>query len=64
MRSMSDALIEPFGRAHLDGLIALVAAEGWTEYVEDTERTWRALSAPGYRLTREDLGAPDRRSIR
>ena len=39
--------IEPFTRAHLDGLIALVAAEGWTEYTEDAERTYRALSAPG-----------------
>jgi ribosomal protein S18 acetylase RimI-like enzyme len=44
---MTDALIEPFARAHLDGLIALIAAEGWTEYTEDTERTYRALSARG-----------------
>jgi ribosomal protein S18 acetylase RimI-like enzyme len=40
-------MIEPYTRAHLDGLIALVAAEGWTEYSEDAERTHRALSAPG-----------------
>jgi len=39
--------IEPFARAHLDQLIALVAAEGWTEYCDDQERTYRALSAPG-----------------
>ena len=39
--------IEPFARAHLDGLIALVAAEGWTEYTEDAERTYRALSGRG-----------------
>ncbi len=39
--------IEPFTRAHLDGLIALVAAEDWPEYTEDAERTYRALSAPG-----------------
>jgi ribosomal protein S18 acetylase RimI-like enzyme len=39
--------IEPFAHAHLDGLIALLAAEGWTEYTEDVERTYRALSAPG-----------------
>ena len=39
--------IEPFTRAHLDGLIALVAAAGWTEYKEDAERTHRVLSAPG-----------------
>jgi len=39
--------IESFTQAHLDGLIALVAAEGWTEYSDDVERTRRALSAPG-----------------
>jgi ribosomal protein S18 acetylase RimI-like enzyme len=39
--------IEPFGWAHLDELIALVAAEGWTEYADDAERTYRALTAPG-----------------
>jgi predicted N-acetyltransferase YhbS len=43
---MTDVSIEPFARAHLDGVIALVAAEGWSEY-EDAERTQRALSAPG-----------------
>jgi hypothetical protein len=44
---MTQASIEAFARAHLDGLIALVAAEGWTEYAEDIERTYRALIAPG-----------------
>ena len=39
--------IEPFAQAHLDGLIELVAAEGWTEYTDDVERTYRALTAPG-----------------
>jgi ribosomal protein S18 acetylase RimI-like enzyme len=39
--------IEPFTLAHLDALIALVAAEGWTEYADDVERTRRALTAPG-----------------
>src|SRR5205823_9008362 len=34
-------------QAHLDGLIALVTAEGWTEYTDDVERTYRALTAPG-----------------
>jgi hypothetical protein len=46
---MTDVSIEPFAQAHLDGLIALVAAEGWTEYREDAERTYRALSARGPR---------------
>jgi len=44
---MTDVSIEPYAHVHLDGLIALVAAEGWTEYTEDAERTHRALSARG-----------------
>jgi ribosomal protein S18 acetylase RimI-like enzyme len=44
---MTEASIEPFAPTHLDGLIALVSAEGWTEYSDDAERTHRALSAPG-----------------
>jgi ribosomal protein S18 acetylase RimI-like enzyme len=44
---MTEASIQPFTHAHLDGVIALVAAEGWTEYTDDPERTYRALSAPG-----------------
>lgn len=44
---MTDVSIKPYAQVHLDGLIALVAAEGWTEYTEDAERTHRALSAQG-----------------
>lgn len=44
---MTDISIKPFTRAHLEGLIALVAAEGWNEYSDDVERTHRALTAPG-----------------
>jgi ribosomal protein S18 acetylase RimI-like enzyme len=44
---MTDASIEPLAPAHLDGLIALVAAEGWAEYADDAERMYRALTAPG-----------------
>jgi ribosomal protein S18 acetylase RimI-like enzyme len=44
---MTEVSIEPFTQAHLDGLIALVAAEGWTEYADDVERTRGALTAPG-----------------
>jgi ribosomal protein S18 acetylase RimI-like enzyme len=44
---MTEISIEPFTPAHLDELIALVAAEGWTEYADDVERTRRALTAPG-----------------
>jgi ribosomal protein S18 acetylase RimI-like enzyme len=44
---MTEASIEPFTEAHLDGLVSLVAAEGWTEYADDSERTCRALTAPG-----------------
>jgi predicted nucleic acid-binding protein len=39
---MTEISIESFTPAHLDGLIALVAAEGWTEYADDVERTRRA----------------------
>ena len=44
---MIEPSIEPFARAHLDGLVTLVAAEGWDEYTADAERTHRALMAPG-----------------
>jgi ribosomal protein S18 acetylase RimI-like enzyme len=44
---MSTASLEPFTRAHLDGLVALVRAEGWAEYSDDPERTFDALTAPG-----------------
>ena len=44
---MTRASIEPFVQARLDGLVALVAAEGWAEYADDVERTYRALTAPG-----------------
>ena len=44
---MTEISIEPFAHAHLDGLIALLGAEGWTEYTDDVERTRRALTAPG-----------------
>lgn len=39
--------IEPFAGVHLNGLIALVEAEGWSEYGDDPERTREALTAPG-----------------
>jgi ribosomal protein S18 acetylase RimI-like enzyme len=44
---MSELLIEPVNQVHLDRLLTLVAAEGWTEYSHDPERTYRALTAPG-----------------
>ena len=44
---MTELSIEPFENAHLDGLVALVVAEGWSEYAVDVERTSRALIAPG-----------------
>lgn len=36
----------PPAREHLDALVALLAAEGWS-HAEDPQRTWRALTAPG-----------------
>jgi len=44
---MTELSIELFANAHLDGLVALVLAEGWSVYAVDVERTSRALSAPG-----------------
>ena len=44
---MTELSIEPFANVHLDGLVRLVVAEGWSEYAVDVERTSRALSAPG-----------------
>jgi ribosomal protein S18 acetylase RimI-like enzyme len=44
---MTEASIEPFAQAHLDGLVALVAAEGWVEYAQDAMRTYRAMTAAG-----------------
>ena len=44
---MTELSIEPFARAHLDGLAGLVVADGWSECAVDVERTSRALSAPG-----------------
>jgi ribosomal protein S18 acetylase RimI-like enzyme len=35
-----------FAREHLDGALALFAAEGWGTYTADPERTYRALLSP------------------
>lgn len=39
--------LTPFTREHLEGALALFAAEGWQTYTADRERTYRALAAPG-----------------
>jgi GNAT superfamily N-acetyltransferase len=36
-----------FRRRHLEGALALFAAEDWQTYTADAERTYRALAAPG-----------------
>jgi ribosomal protein S18 acetylase RimI-like enzyme len=36
-----------FAQKHLDGALALFAAEEWDTYTADPERTHRALAAPG-----------------
>ncbi len=38
---------EEFARRHLDGVIELCRVEGWESYLQDNERTFRALTAPG-----------------
>lgn len=39
--------LQRFERVHVDGCVALCAAEGWETYAEAPERTYRALSSPG-----------------
>jgi ribosomal protein S18 acetylase RimI-like enzyme len=39
--------IVPFDREHLAGVMALFQEEGWGTYTLDSERTFRALAAPG-----------------
>ncbi len=60
-----------FSRRHVDGALALFAAEGWQTYTTDPERRYRALTAPGCDARRgrwRRLGgarpAPVRREIR
>ena len=46
---MSEAIVEylPIAREHLGGVVRLCEVEGYPSYIEDAERTWRALCAPG-----------------
>jgi hypothetical protein len=44
---MAEIDVEAFGREHVAGAVALCDAEGWDTYTADTERTYRALTAPG-----------------
>ncbi len=37
----------PIQRQHLPGIITLCEAERWPSFVDDPERAWRALTAPG-----------------
>jgi ribosomal protein S18 acetylase RimI-like enzyme len=39
--------ITPFGRGDLSHVVALCAGEGWTDYAEDPDRAFKALTAPG-----------------
>jgi GNAT superfamily N-acetyltransferase len=44
---LAEIQIAAFGREQLDGALALFSAEGWDTYTEDSDRTLRALTAPG-----------------
>ena len=37
----------PIQRGDLPGVIALCEVERWASFVEDPDRAWRALTAPG-----------------
>ncbi|MHC4599424.1 MAG: GNAT family N-acetyltransferase [Planctomycetota bacterium] len=37
----------PIRKEDLPGVVALCAVEGWPSFVEDPDRAWRALTAPG-----------------
>ncbi len=37
----------PIAREYLDGVIRLCKIEQYPSYIQDAERTWRALTAPG-----------------
>lgn len=38
---------EPIQKNHLTGIIDLCRAEDWPSYTENSEKTWRVLTAPG-----------------
>lgn len=44
---MTTISYERFARRHLEGVIELCRAEGWDSYLQDSERTFRALTALG-----------------
>lgn len=46
---MSEPSIDyfPIAREHLDDVIRLCEIEQYPSYIQDAERTWRALTAPG-----------------
>jgi ribosomal protein S18 acetylase RimI-like enzyme len=44
---MATISYEKFAPRHLEGVIELCRAEGWESYLQDRERTFRALTAAG-----------------
>ena len=56
----ADVSVVPFDRAHLSGVLALFAAEGWS-YADDAERTWRALPGTKADAIRARFGLSDSR---
>lgn len=45
--STSQAVVQPVEPGHIPGIMRLCKREGWPSFLEDPDRTWRALTAPG-----------------
>ena len=45
--SDGEVLYVEVGREHVAGIMRLCELEGWPSFLEDGEKTWRVLTAPG-----------------
>ncbi len=45
--SRDEMRFQPVARDHVPGIMSLCEQEGWPSFLEDPDKTWRALTAPG-----------------